>query len=86
MIYDRLLILVWAAIAAFFSASWLGETTILSKTFNLTEVTYAADIVFMSASVLFSVIFWYAIPRPLSPMVRVMATLPPLFLLVFYFL
>lgn len=85
MIYDRLLILIWSVLLAFFAVFWLGTTHILSRIFGVVDLKQAADILFFVFCGLFALGFYAILPRPLSLKLKMAASLPP-FIVLSYFI
>ncbi|UNE53483.1 hypothetical protein [Bartonella machadoae] len=77
VIIDRILIVVWAVMLAFFCVSWLGTTHILSRIFAVAYVGNIADILFFFLSALFAVILWWRLPQPIPLKIKLAASLPP---------
>lgn len=84
MMFDRLLILAWAIAIAFLSVSALGTTHLLSTMFMVTNVGRAADVLFVATTIIVAGLLWYFVPQPLTPIKKVAASLPPLFLLLYF--
>lgn len=84
MIIDRILLILWAVMLAFFCVSWLGTTHILSRMFSVTYIGNIADILFFFLSALFAGILWWSIPQPISWKIKLAAFLPPAFILFFF--
>lgn len=80
MIIDRILLILWAVMLAFFCVSWLGTTHILSQMFPTINVSNIADILFFFLSALFSGILWLNVPQPLSLKIKLAAFLLPILL------
>ncbi|WP_345095970.1 hypothetical protein [Bartonella acomydis] len=84
MIIDRILLILWAVMLAFFCISWLGTTHILSRIFTAAYISNIVDILFFFLSALFAGILWWSIPQPMSWKMKLAAFLPPaLFLFLF---
>ncbi|WP_455475621.1 hypothetical protein [Bartonella sp. B17] len=83
MIIDRLLLILWAVMLAFFCVSWLGTTHILSGMFSVAYIGNIADILFFFLSAFFAGILWLSVPQPLSLKIKLAALLPPVFVLFF---
>ena len=86
MIYDRIITLLWAVVLAFLTSIWLGTTNILSQTLQVTNIAYAADIIFVVICAIFAGCIWYLMPRPLSMQARLAALLLPALILLYFFL
>ncbi|WP_455482415.1 hypothetical protein V4P56_01985 [Bartonella sp. B35(2025)] len=84
MIVDRILIILWAVILAFFCVSWLGTTHILSQIFSIAYISNIADILFFFLSALFAGILWFRVPQPIPLKIKLVAFLPPVFILFFF--
>ncbi|WP_019224340.1 hypothetical protein [Bartonella rattimassiliensis] len=84
MIIDRILLVLWAVMSAFFCVSWLGTTHILSQMFSVAYMNYIADFLFFFLSALFSGILWWKIPQPMSLKMKLAAFLLPVFILFFF--
>ncbi|MDD9333789.1 MAG: hypothetical protein PV354_09010 [Bartonella sp.] len=76
MIFDRVLLILWAVILAFFCVSWLGTTNILSKIFFVSHINIIIDILFFFLCSLFAGILWWIIPKPMSLKMKLAAFLP----------
>ncbi|WCR55177.1 hypothetical protein [Bartonella clarridgeiae] len=83
MIFDRVLLIVWAVALAFFCVSWLGTTNILSQIFSVSHINAIVDILFFFLSVLFSGILWYILPQPIPLQMKLAAFLPLILVLLF---
>ncbi|WP_455479790.1 hypothetical protein V4B17_01695 [Bartonella sp. B23] len=83
MIIDRILLVLWAVMLAFFCVSWLGTTNILSKVLPIVCVGDTADVLFFFLSALFAGILWWSVPQPVSWKMKMAAFLPPAFFLLF---
>ncbi len=83
MIIDRILLVLWAVMLAFFCVSWLGITHILSEMFAVSYISNIADFLFFFLSALFAGILWWKIPQPLSLKTKLAAFLPPVLILFF---
>ncbi|WP_455466604.1 hypothetical protein [Bartonella sp. B39] len=79
MIIDRVLLVLWAVMLAFFCVSWLGTTHILSKIFPIVCIGDIADVLFFFLSALFAGILWWSVPQPMSLKIKMAAFLPPAF-------
>ncbi|WP_332060382.1 hypothetical protein [Bartonella sp. CB74] len=77
MIVDRVLLVIWAVMLAFFCVSWLGTTHILSQMFSIAYIGNIADILFFFLSALFAGILWLSVPQPMSLKMKLAAFLPP---------
>ncbi|WP_375653299.1 hypothetical protein [Bartonella sp. OD88NMGDW] len=84
MIIDRILLVLWAVILAFFCVSWLGTTHILSGMFTVAYISNIADFLFFFLSALFSGILWWKIPQPMSLKMKLAAFLLPVLILFFF--
>ncbi|WP_273723836.1 hypothetical protein [Bartonella sp. AU18XJBT] len=83
MIIDRILLVLWAVILAFFCVSWLGTTHILSGMFTVAYISNIADFLFFFLSALFAGILWWKIPQPMSLKMKLAAFLLPVLILCF---
>ncbi|MCZ2158207.1 hypothetical protein NPX99_02745 [Bartonella sp. 220] len=83
-VIDRILLILWAVILAFFCVSLVGTTHILSQIFPITYIGNIADILFFFLSALFAGILWWSIPQPMSLKMKLAAFLP-LVLILFVF-
>ncbi|PIT70072.1 hypothetical protein [Bartonella tribocorum] len=83
MIIDRILLVLWAVMLAFFCVSWLGTTHILSGVFFVADMSNIADFLFFFLSVLFAGILWWSIPQPMSFKMRLAALFLPVLILFF---
>ncbi|WP_332066116.1 hypothetical protein [Bartonella sp. CB189] len=81
MIVDRILLISWSVMLAFFCVLLLGETHILSRFFSVTYISSIADILFFFLSTLFAALLWLSIPQPMSLKMRLTAFLLPAFIL-----
>lgn len=86
MIYDRFLIVVWAVLLAFLTVLLLGTTTILSQWFGIVDIANTVNIIFVILSLVFAIIIWCFLPRPLSVFMKIAASLPPLIFVLFIYL
>ncbi|WP_246786270.1 hypothetical protein [Bartonella taylorii] len=84
MIIDRILLVLWAVMLAFFCVLWLGTTRILSQMFPVVYIGTIADILFFFLSALFAGILWWSVPHPMSLKMKMAAFLPPIFVLFFF--
>ncbi|EJF81892.1 hypothetical protein [Bartonella doshiae] len=84
MIIDRILLVLWAVMLAFFCVSWLGTTHILSRMFSATSIVNIADILFFVLSAFFATILWLRVPQPISLKMKLVAFLPPALVLFFF--
>lgn len=84
MIVDRILLILWAVMLAFFCVSWLGTTHILSGVFSADSISNIADILFFFLSILFAGILWWSVPQPMSLKMKLAAFLPPVLILFFF--
>ncbi|EJF75181.1 hypothetical protein HWV54_06190 [Bartonella alsatica] len=84
MIVDRILVVIWAVVLAFFCVSWLGTTHIISRMFTVACISNIADILFFFLSALFAGILWWSVPQPMSWKMKLAAFLPPVFILFFF--
>ncbi|WP_375622910.1 MULTISPECIES: hypothetical protein [unclassified Bartonella] len=84
MIIDRILLVLWAVILAFFCVSWLGTTHILSRMFTVAYMSNIADFLFFFLSALFAGILWWKIPQPMSLKMKLAAFLLPVLILCFF--
>ncbi|WP_455481434.1 hypothetical protein V3564_01850 [Bartonella sp. B12(2025)] len=84
MIIDRILLVLWAVMLAFFCVSWLGSTHILSRMFAVAYISDIADILFFFLSALFAGILWWKIPQPMPWKMKLTAFLPPALILFFF--
>ncbi|MET3560239.1 hypothetical protein ABID39_000931 [Bartonella japonica] len=84
MIIDRILLILWAVMLAFFCVSWLGTTHILSQIFPIVYISNIADILFFVLSALFAGILWWSVPQPMSLKMKIAAFLPLVFVLFFF--
>ncbi|WP_375649072.1 hypothetical protein [Bartonella sp. OT172YNZD] len=84
MIIDRILLVLWAVILAFFCVSWLGTTHILSGMFTVAYMSNIADFLFFFLSALFAGILWWKIPQPMSLKMKLAAFLLPVLILCFF--
>ncbi|WP_330167386.1 hypothetical protein [Bartonella grahamii] len=84
MIIDRILLILWAVILAFFCVSWLGTTHILSRMFTVAYMSNIADFLFFFLSALFAGILWWKIPQPMSLKMKLAAFLLPVLILFFF--
>ncbi|WP_254493830.1 hypothetical protein [Bartonella sp. B1099] len=80
MIIDRILLVLWAVMLAFFCVSWLGTTHILSGIFAVADMSNIADFLFFFLSALFAGILWWRIPQPMSFKMRLAAFFLPAFI------
>nr|CBI79116.1 conserved exported hypothetical protein [Bartonella sp. AR 15-3] len=77
MIFDRVLLILWAVILAFFCVSWLGTTNILSQIFSVSHInTIIIDILFFFLCALFAGILWWTLPKPMPLRMKLAASLP----------
>ncbi|WP_244979356.1 hypothetical protein [Bartonella queenslandensis] len=83
MIIDRILLILWAVMFAFFCVSWLGTTHILSGVFAISDMSNIADFLFFFLSALFAGILWWTIPNPMSLKMRLAAFFLPVIILLF---
>ncbi|WP_246464817.1 hypothetical protein [Bartonella phoceensis] len=83
---DRILLVLWAVMLAFFCVSWLGTTHILSQIFPIVYIGNIADVLFFFLSVLFAGILWWSVPQPMSLKMKMAAFLPPAFILLCFIL
>lgn len=86
MIFTRILILVWAIFFSFLFTSWLGATHILSGKFEIQNIGFAARIIFVVFTILFALMFYLILPRRMTIKTKMVALLPPLLYLLYYFL
>ncbi|WP_375617714.1 MULTISPECIES: hypothetical protein [unclassified Bartonella] len=84
MIIDRILLVLWAVMLAFFCVSWLGTTHILSEMFAVFYISNIADFLFFFLSALFAGTLWWKIPQPLSLKMKLAAFLLPVLILFFF--
>ncbi|WP_317994032.1 hypothetical protein [Bartonella gliris] len=84
MIVDRILLILWAVMLAFFCVSWLGTTHILSRIVSVAYIGNSADILFFVLSALFAGILWWSVPQPMSFKIKLAAFLPLAFVLFFF--
>lgn len=85
MIYDRIITLLWAVVLAFLMSTWLGTTNILSQTLQVTNIAYAADVIFVVTCAIFAGCIWFLMPKPLSVKARLAALLPPALIILYFF-
>ncbi|WP_039760139.1 hypothetical protein [Bartonella queenslandensis] len=83
MIIDRILLILWAVMSAFFCVSWLGTTHILSGVFAVADMSNIVDFLFFFLSTLFAGILWWTIPQPMSFKMRLAAFFLPVIILFF---
>ncbi|WP_246257368.1 hypothetical protein [Bartonella gabonensis] len=83
IIIDRILLVLWAVVLAFFCVSWLGTTHILSRMFTDVDISNIADSLFFFLSALFAGILWWSIPQPMFLKMRLAAFFLPVFILFF---
>ncbi|EJF83905.1 hypothetical protein MCU_00573 [Bartonella elizabethae Re6043vi] len=83
MIIDRILLVLWAVMLAFFCVSWLGTTHILSGMFAVSDTSNIADFLFFFLSAFFAGILWWRIPQPMSLKMRLAAFFLPVLILFF---
>ncbi|WP_455477656.1 hypothetical protein [Bartonella sp. B41] len=81
MVIDRILLILWAVMFAFFCVSWLGTTHILSRIFPISYIGNIADILFLFLSALFAGILWLSVPKPIPLKIKLAAFLPPIIVL-----
>ncbi|OLL53938.1 hypothetical protein [Bartonella henselae] len=86
MIIDRILLILWAVMLAFFCVSWLGTTHILSQIVSIAYINNIADILFFFLSALFAGILWWNVPHPMPLKMKLAAFLLPAFILFFFFI
>ncbi|WP_041578448.1 membrane protein [Bartonella vinsonii] len=84
IVIDRILLVLWAVILAFFCVSLVGTMHILSRIFPIAYIGNIADILFFFLSALFAGILWWSIPQPMSLKMKLAAFLP-LALILFFF-
>ncbi|EJF78379.1 hypothetical protein ME7_00370 [Bartonella birtlesii LL-WM9] len=84
MIVDRILLVLWAVMLAFFCVSWLGTTHILSGIFPAAYMSNIADMLFFVLSALFAGILWLSIPQPMSWKMKLAAFMPPALILLLF--
>lgn len=84
MIIERILLVLWAVMLAFFCVSWLGTTHILSQMFSVTYIGTIADILFFFLSALFAGILWWIVPKTMTLKMKLAAFLPPVLVLLFF--
>ncbi|WP_375658833.1 hypothetical protein [Bartonella sp. MR30HLJHH] len=84
MMIDRILLVLWAVILAFFCVSWLGTTHILSGMFTVAYISNSVDFLFFFLSALFAGILWWKIPQPMSLKMKLAAFLLPVLILFFF--
>ncbi|MCZ2328568.1 hypothetical protein [Bartonella sp. F02] len=83
MVFDRILLILWAVMLSFFCVSWLGTTHILSQMFSVIYINTIVDILFFLLCVLFAGILWWNIPQPMPLKMKLAASLPPALVIFF---
>ncbi len=83
MMIDRILLVLWGVMLAFFCVSWLGTTHILSEIFTVAYISNVADFLFFFLSALFAGILWWKIPQPMPLKMKLAAFSLPVFILFF---
>ncbi|AFR26187.1 hypothetical protein [Bartonella quintana] len=86
MVVDRILLILWAVMLAFFCVSWLGTTHILSRMVPTSYIDNIVDILFFFLSALFAGILWLSVPQPMSLKMKLAAFMPPAFILFCFFM
>ncbi|MCZ2203781.1 hypothetical protein [Bartonella sp. A05] len=84
MMIDRILLLIWAVMLSFLCVAWLGTTHILSQIFPVIYISNVADVLFFFLCAFFSGILWWKVPRPMPLKMKLVAFLPPAFILLFF--
>ncbi|KEC55484.1 hypothetical protein [Bartonella koehlerae] len=80
MIIDRILLILWAVMLAFFCVSCLGTTHILSQIVSVAYIDNIVDILFFFLSALFAGTLWWNVPQPMPLKMKLAAFLPPVFI------
>ncbi|CAM1651648.1 unnamed protein product [Bartonella choladocola] len=83
MNFIRLLHLIWAVFFAFLITSWIGSTRILSATFHIENIAFAANVIFISTTVLVALLLHLVLPSVMPKKIAVAAFLLPLLFFLF---
>ncbi|AQT44596.1 hypothetical protein BBC0244_008800 [Bartonella apihabitans] len=66
MNFTRLALLVWAVFFGFVITSWIGSTHLLSSTFHIERIDIAANVIFITATILSALVLNLIIPKSMS--------------------
>jgi len=83
MNFTRLALLVWAVFFGFVATAWIGSTHLLSSTFHIERIDIAANVIFITATILSALVLNLIIPKSMSKKIAVVTFLLPLLFLFF---
>ena len=81
MNFRRLSLLIWAVLAGVLITSWIGSTRLLSGTFHIENITFAANVIFIFTTVLAAILLHLVLPKVMPKKIAVITFLLPLLVL-----